>query len=167
MSIYFDHNCGGGTEVYFYNKLKQLTPEQTILRIQEFNNQYKLSIFSHNNSFEIFYSWENLKKILSQINNSTIIINNLVGYEKRFEILKFVNFLKKQKADSNNKIKALGHDYFSICPSWNLINEKKQYCKLPNKNDCEKCFNINKNIKKKWEISKAGEILGATFIMIQ
>ena len=149
MDVYFDHNCGGGTEVYFFNQLKELTPEKTVLRIQEFNNLYKLSIFSHNNVFEVFFDWKNMRKILSKINNSRFIINNLVGYNKRVDLLNLIALLKQQ----NNRIVALGHDYFSICPSWNLINYTGTFCKVPNKAECQQCGNKNKNTFDKYGVN--------------
>ncbi len=147
LCIYFDHIYGGGAEFYFYSKLKEALPNKTVIRIQELRSNYKISIYSNENIFEIFYSWNELKKLLLQINNSEIYINNLVGYKRIYELL---NFLAQTKIN-NNKIMMLGHDYFPICTSWNLINNKGEYCDIPSIDICKKCAKNNSYVFKKHE----------------
>jgi len=165
MYVYFDHGLGGGTETYFFNKLKTHNLSETVLRIQEINQQYKLSIFSQNNCFEIFCNLKELENILLNIKDSQIVINNLVSYTKILHIFKLLKNLKNQ----NNKIIVKGHDYYSICPSWHLINKLGQYCYLPDEIKCQDCY-INNNyielrsIKNLKEIKEWRKIWGEFYI---
>lgn len=149
--IYFDHHYGGGTEVYFFNKLKSKENSSSIIRIQEINNQYKITLFENENFFEMYLDFKSLFEMLGTLKNAQIILNNLVGYQNIFELLKSIKNLKI----NNNKIISKGHDYFQICPSWNLRSEIDNYCDIPDEKKCQNCFLknpiISKNYKKQFK----------------
>lgn len=137
--LFFDLSLGGGTESYFYNKVKILRENNLVLRIQYLNDLalYKLSLYD-NEHYKYFYikSLDALTMILKQLNLSEIIINNLVGYPNLIGMLGLIGNLK----NPSTKVSARGHDFYPICPSYTLMNDCNEFCNLPDAELCENCF---------------------------
>ena len=130
MVLYFDHSLGGGTDTYFQNQICKLTENDVYVRVQYLlvPQNYKISIYTKEKlGINIANSTEDiLYKILNSLQFNTIIINNLVGYPKVKSIL---NFVKMYKLEFKNvKVIVKGHDFYSICPEWNLLDYDNCYC---------------------------------------
>lgn len=151
--LYFDHALGGGTDVYSKCQINQLKRDENVWRIQYLPAKkiFCLTAFTSTKEYaNKFWNLSQLKKIALQANVTEIIINNLVSYANSLSVLDFVDEIKK---NHKNKITVSmrGHDFQSICVSYNLLNDKGVFCNLPDMKVCEQCskhFQLNEKIEK-------------------
>ncbi|MCR5701459.1 MAG: glycosyltransferase [Lachnospiraceae bacterium] len=135
--MYINHCLGGGANDYLINKRNQrlannelvatLFYEHTIgvYRIQVNYQEYELSFFYVNDSV--------LKSELLKYRFDEVIINELVSYPDLFEIMNWiVDYCNTKKS----KLIMLMHDYYSVCPGINLLDDSGAYCDVSHCQDC-------------------------------
>lgn len=142
LIVYFDHSLGGGTETYFFNQLSELFSNVTLLRIQYFlhNESYKITLYNCKDTYEIEeIDFTGLSKIINKLKFNKIILNNIVGYPNVKSVLDLISNYKRKFPSTEIVVK--GHDFYSICPEWNLLNHKNEYCNIETSDiECQKCF---------------------------
>lgn len=140
--LWADHLLGGGTEVYSISQISKLKDTHTVFRLQynPFWDYYLLIV--PNIAIAYVPNVNELKKSLQYIIFSEICINNLVSWADISEMLAFIQEYKTK--NENVKISMRGHDFHSICPSYNLLNCENEFCSLSYKNGCENCI---KNVR--------------------
>lgn len=72
-----------------------------------------------------------------------IVLNNLVGYQNVEQILLLISKLKNKKIP----VEMPGHDYYAVCPFFNLVDHQGKYCDIPDLAVCKTCFSLNKLFK--------------------
>ncbi|MFL5745330.1 MAG: glycosyltransferase, partial [Niastella sp.] len=156
LVLFFDHDLGGGTNLYSKNYL-QKNPDKVFIYGQYINpnsNQDK------NIAFTINYKDYLLKFGVNDIDNLfavldhygllpyEIIVNNIVSYNKPLSFIKKVVAFKQIK---NIKLSVFCHDYFYLCPNFLLFTENNKFCRLPSDPKvCSSCLdNLDKIIDPK------------------
>ena len=140
--LIFDHNMGGGASDYLEKKLipQELNDGNAVILIR-YDKKMKIFIFEyrHNNNVFIykFEKIEELRYILKYISCQRLYINELITYPDLYLIL---DFILKIKEEYNYKMIAFMHDYYYLCPTYTLLNERQNYCDLPEIALCQKCF---------------------------
>jgi O-antigen biosynthesis protein len=147
--IVFKTNLPGGAHKWFEERsLLEIEKGNQVLEV--FQNEYGQIIgkpFQTEeqknevpNFFE-FQSWDQLREFYRENSGTTkIIFSSLVGYQNPEEVV------NKFGSTSGNFSILPGHDYFSVCPSHNLLNDKNKFCGLPaNLEICRKCLPRNAN----------------------
>lgn len=139
--VAFNHYWGGGADMYLLRERKRV--------LNEGNEFVQVVYMPGSKSFKVEYCYhhyydqtilcaefsEILKLLPQKIDE--IWINELVSYPELFVVLEqIVELAKETKA----KTLFLLHDYFSICPTINLIDYNNSYCDLLDYDDCEKCL---------------------------
>ena len=152
--LIFDHGLGGGANDYIdeYIEKRIKSSNMTILIRYDFNvlKVYNIQFILNNMSFK--YSSNDLSaliKILSKFKINEIFINSLVTYPN---VKECINEIIKLKEISHSKVVLPVHDFFAVCPSYTLLNEKMNYCHVPSDYDtCMNCLN-NSNNKNEFKI---------------
>ena len=143
--LWFDHSLGGGTETYSLNQFAQMRKSsEVIIRIQYFPANKMFGLSAPNNTRLSKYMVNSLSGVydaVHKMNISQIVVNNLVGYPLSTDILGLVAELKNQ---NNAFVSFRGHDFQSICPSFNLINCDGAFCNFKYKSGCETCWRNKK-----------------------
>lgn len=148
--LIIDHSLGGGAEVFIINEIEKIKQNNAVYRLQFYPRgiYYKITIYYKN--IKIIRKIRFYKKVqgfLDSIFFSKLIYNDAVGYEKAILVLDLI----KRAARKGTKIIVLGNDYHTICPSYNLINDKREFCSIPEDfSICLKCFpgiQLSSNIK--------------------
>jgi GT2 family glycosyltransferase len=153
-TLIFDHNLGGGTNYYINEEIEKRIKEQQLICIIKFDFIYsKKYICRFVNKKKLFlFSLNTLNELFDFIQNFTfneIFVNSLVSYE---DVYSSIIRIKKLKEINGSKLIIPIHDYFPICPSFTLLNEKNKYCNIPTDTQiCEKCLSINKGEFKQFE----------------
>ncbi|MFT6835916.1 MAG: glycosyltransferase involved in cell wall biosynthesis [Francisellaceae bacterium] len=142
-TIIFDHELDGGTKLFRQRKVQDLLSNDAavllILSNDRISNesvilqlvQNKVAPESHiTNTRELFI-------FLNSINPQNIEINSLVTY--RPFMLFLSNLHTYLKNIGPKKLNIAFHDYYPICPSFNLLNSKWQYCHVPENSVCRQC----------------------------
>jgi len=177
--LFFDHNLGGGANHYLDDKIKdiQTNDEKSVIFLirYDFQNEKGFLIETIYQKEVLKYyaeTFDELKSFLGLMSYNEIFINSLVSYNNIQDMLEFILTIKEF-----NKAKLIVpiHDYFPVCPNYNLLNENYTYCNIPTDcNDCINCLIKNsgefkifeqtidiKQWRKNWSIflEKADEIL--------
>lgn len=136
--LWLDHVLGGGTETYSQNQFSKLKDTQTIFRLQynPFYDCYMLTV--PQTAAGCIPNFGALKKTLQHFVFSEICVNNLVCWHDIPEMLALIQNYKTK--NTQVKISMRGHDFYSICPSFNLLNCDNEFCRVSYKNGCENCI---------------------------
>ena len=145
LHLIFDHNIGGGANVYAKELIEKYEKEQKnilYIRFDFYAGKYILSHFfqSYRSNFAVS-TFEDLKKLLEQLNFQEIFLNNLVSYKDIFSLLDYISILVIK--DSTIRLIIPIHDFYCICPSYTLINNENNYCNVPSLDTCQKCMQTN------------------------
>ena len=140
--LYFDHNLSGGATSYLEKK-KNTDFQQgmctSTVRYDHINGGYRFDF--ENGDIKLSYQVKEFEDILiigRWMHWDEIWINELVTYPEIWDTLELIVEIKEQQ---RAKIVMLMHDYFSICPSVNLMTEDFHYCGLPGGEKCQECYN--------------------------
>ena len=138
--LIIDHNLGGGANVYrcryVEDRLKEGIPcivAHNNLWFYE-SRDYSLKVYSLKQKEPIdlhFSTWADCEQWLMGISISRIVYNNLVYNPSVARVLKFI-------VSSRAPLLLLMHDFFPICPFYNLIDSNGTYCQA--KGSCEACI---------------------------
>ena len=137
----FDHNLGGGATNYLIGKRKKYLKEgYTFIVVSfDFNNEsYIINYFCGQYDVRLHVKKaENLMNVIEYFKVNEIWINELVTYPQLYELLNDIRCFSKKY---NIVVKMLIHDFFSVCPTINLIDYKEQYCGIPDCRICNECL---------------------------
>ncbi len=138
----FDHGLGGGATKYLEEKRKEWTDNDYIFGIIRYDQEkkvYKIS-FKKEKEYELDFVAKNLsllQQIMESFSVSEVWVNELVTYPDIYGVLDYV---RKYSEKNNVPVKMLMHDFFSLCPTVNLVNHRGIYCDLPEQEICESCI---------------------------
>ena len=144
LYLMFDHSLGGGANHYADERIEQyLLEEKNILLIKydfysacyTLRHRYKQYDFS----FKIT-AFEALTAFIESLDITELFVNNLVSYKAPQKILTYLNHLAE---DENIDTIVPIHDFYPLCPSYNLLNEKGHYCEVPSLETCKTCMQSN------------------------
>lgn len=142
--VAFDHILGGGATEYLIEKKKaELKKGKRFITIRfDINNTRYLFNYEYR-KYQIEFWARDLEEVFANILRvDEIWINELVTYPDLYQVLeKIVNFKEKHHAH----LKMLLHDFFSICPAVNLMDEKGEYCKAAESKRCDECIPANRS----------------------
>jgi len=136
-TIIFDHNFGGGANIYTEQLVKNIQVDGgTVLRIYCSDAVWFVQwIGDCDGMLFCTSSIEDVFAILSVSRSESIIINSLYGFpDIPLVISKIVGLVRTLKATLDVKI----HDFYAICPSPHLLNFEGKYCGVPQ--DLKKCL---------------------------
>ena len=139
--LIFDHNLGGGASEYLDDKIRQILSAGESAIIIRYDITQWFFLFEYKCKEYVFrYRFdkaENLENVLNYLRCNEIIVNELVTYPDVYGLLRFIT---EMKSEYKMKLTMYIHDYFSVCPMINLINNKHVYCRLPSQDVCDDCF---------------------------
>jgi len=145
--LIFDHNLSGGAHDYITEDItERVNSSQTICLIRyDFNGtkQYIIELITRTEQL-IFNtkSLDEISRLIQGIRSDEIFINSLVMYPDINGIVSLICDIKKR---SSLKVIVPIHDFFSLCPSYTLLDETMKYCNIPtNFERCDKCLIKNK-----------------------
>lgn len=144
INLYFNHNIGGGATMYLQKRINEIisiSDSNMVVSYDVIGKKY-LFDFKYKN-YNISYDFtkiDDIIGILHKLRIKNIYINELVTYPNLYYLLEKLMELKYKK---NIKIIMLLHDFYSICPTINLMNYKGCYCGIPSIDKCEKCIRKN------------------------
>ncbi|MCC2644816.1 MAG: glycosyl transferase group 1 family protein [Burkholderiales bacterium] len=143
IKLIFSHFWGGGTELFLQD---YLLDNELIILVRSLNQTSVDNIEIINNKKLINkYTFTEIDKLLNELsllNIAKIEINHLMTLENLNHALKDIT---KYIVDNNIPTLFYLHDYFSLCPTINLLNNEGKFCELPiNEEICNNCLSKNK-----------------------
>ncbi|HCW52900.1 MAG TPA: hypothetical protein DG753_03985 [Clostridium sp.] len=142
ITIYFDHNIGGGASNYLKTKMdKDISKNIVLIKYDIPTGSYLINYLYKDYNLKYYLrNFNEIIEFIKDINVSMICVNELVTYPDLYNTLKELKNIKKTK---NIHIRMMLHDYFAICPTTNLLDDKKVFCNLPDIERCEQCLKVN------------------------
>ena len=147
-TLVLNHSLGGGATSYIEQK------EQAILRQGEACCTIKCNydvgrievVYKYKDSvvkFKAFKLFE-IEELIKRIAPKKILINQFVSFSYLYELMQLViNY----KEENGAELTLLGHDFYFVCPTVNLLNESDEYCGIPSLEKCEQCLKNSNEIK--------------------
>ncbi|WPS00314.1 glycosyltransferase [Klebsiella aerogenes] len=144
MIFFLDHDLGGGANHYRNQLIHSKIAEGYSALVLAFDIKtlsYKLLVMSE--TCDAAYKIPNEQFIfdmLSVLAIKEIVYNTGVSFINPETI---PGFLLDMKLKTKAKLTTLAHDFFPICPSHFLINDKGKYCDIPTPDVCQSCLKNN------------------------
>jgi len=142
--LIFDHNLGGGANIYANELIEQYTHKKIntlLIKYDFYSNSFKL--FHRYKEYEFNFkisTFEELQLFIGKLNIKEIFLNSLVSFKNCTGLLEYFNLLIN---DTKGNLIIPIHDYYVVCPSYTLINEKGKYCNVPSLEECKACMEKN------------------------
>lgn len=144
----FDHNLGGGASKYLLDKKEScISAGQAfaIIRFDFVKEVYGINFYSPYCELKLHIKQrENWMKVAKLLDVNEIWINELVTYPDLYLLLREIQDFSKK---NNIPIRMLIHDYFSVCPTINLLNWEERYCGVPSCGECNECLKKVKSLQ--------------------
>lgn len=144
-NLYINHNIGGGATEYLVRRIKgdiANFESATVVMYDYVRNRYNIEFHFGEYDFKYFISsLDGFKIIFECFSIQKVYINNLVTYPRIEDV---IDMLISNKSIYKYDLIMLMHDYYSICPTTNLLDWKGRYCRVPEDiSVCENCINNN------------------------
>lgn len=140
-TVLFDHNGGGGSNIYTEELMKTIHAEGgTTLRVYCFDAIWFVQ-WSDDRTLFSTSSIEDLFEVLSVSRSANIVVNSLYGYPDIKEaVVNIIRLAQGLSATLDFKI----HDFHALCPSPHLSNFEDKYCGIPRDAlVCKECLEKN------------------------
>lgn len=139
-AIIFDHNGGGGANIYTQQLVKTIHADHgSVLRIYCFEAVFFVQWICDGDGM-LFYtsSIDEVFEKLAALQSDNIILNSLYGFtDVALTISKITKLAKTLDAKLDVKV----HDFYAACPSPHLLNFEGKYCGVPQDQDkCSHCL---------------------------
>jgi GT2 family glycosyltransferase/glycosyltransferase involved in cell wall biosynthesis len=145
--VYFDHELGGGANIYTDNLIRDEREEKVIICISFIHPNHNIKKrYSVRYYYKDYYNFIHidtlveLKDFFEFIKVDELIIGSLITHEN---LVNIISFLKEIIHSQHCKSKYLIHDYHSICPNFTLMFNGESFCNIP---DFKKCATCLKNL---------------------
>ncbi len=137
----FHSELAGGSNIYIQRYAEHRRNEKAVTVLIRYRRSTRL--------YQIEYQWGKYKAILDMksldevfafcdtMELNQVIVNHLVTYPNVREHLKRIREYAEEKGI---RLMAMVHDYYLICPSMYLMNEKEEYCGIHTLSQCEHCL---------------------------
>ncbi len=141
--LVFDHGVGGGANEY--TRLK-LVGDGINLIVSPDNSQHNyrviLAVKGRKPVAYRLLDQKDISTVVEKLNCRDVVINELVSYPALAGFLEYLVEFKKDQPDLQYTY--ITHDYYSICPSFHLLDHTGNYCGIPEDlARCDACLSRN------------------------
>ena len=141
--IVFDHAMGGGANQYRDRVVAARLAEGDRVILATYNLptlDYRLHLMKENAEPRVWRAstFVALENVLERFENTELFVNSPVSFD---EPLLLADWLARMKADFPAvRLVVTTHDYFSVCPSFVLLDADGKYCGIPEISRCAPCL---------------------------
>ncbi len=141
LSLMIDNNLGGGTTLYREQWIQRQKDSggAVVLLYHDFHRlRYFLRYVTRerDESFETD-SLDGFLMLAAAVKFDDILLNNVCSFPDPLLVACLSRRLKRL---TGTKLTVAVHDYLSVCPSWNLLNGRGQFCGVPDIIQCRRCL---------------------------
>ncbi len=143
VCVVFDHNLGGGANQYRRALLDERLSNGSVVLLCTYNLptlDYRLQVFRPGGGEAIYRisSFVGLERILREAPVTELFLNSPVSFDEPLVFADWVSTMRA--ANPRAKLTFAVHDYFSVCPSFVLLNADGRYCGIPDVSVCATCL---------------------------
>lgn len=141
ITLIIDHYLGGGANFYREERIHALLQTgQTALLLC--NDSIKRTfilgyITAERRCYTEIQTLSAVSQLVTQLRLYEILVNNVFSYH---DALHLPTFLLQLKHATSAKLTLLLHDYFMLCPSFNLMDANLHFCDIPAVTRCHSCL---------------------------
>ena len=143
-SFVIDHDMGGGANNFREELVAELLKSGKTVMILKNSLPLLVNILelrTNCNSAQFHVSdYNHLEGILESFNVTEIIYNNAVSFIDTDVLVSFVSTWTRRKAIP---LRLMVHDFYMVCPSFNLLDLRGRYCGVPDYGTCRACLPRN------------------------
>jgi GT2 family glycosyltransferase len=139
----FGHTLGGGSELYADNLTDSLATDAIVIDLRyDYHTGCHVFDYQGDGTDTTFLLPERgpeaFDAMMSLLGSDYVFVNQLVSWPTPLDYARTI-------ASHDVDYTLFAHDFFSICPSWHLLNEKREYCGIPEDLDrCQQCIDQNR-----------------------
>ena len=148
--LIINHSLGGGATTYVKRKIEKEknTKNHFVCSLLPDNKTFRLESYIDDDQIAVNFNYNNInvnfiKELCSILIVDKIFINQLIGYPLT-EIIEMI-------CTSNIQYDYFVHDFFCVCPRYNLLNDDYKYCN--DETDANICNDCIRNVIKSNDIS--------------
>lgn len=137
--VILDHRWGGGATSYAKRKRQEFLRRDCKVSVIQYDEGLNLYlVVSRLDEMERRFSAHDLDAALRAIGSiDEIWVNEIVSFPNVSQLLQFLPIVAREH---DAALVFPVHDYFELCQSYNLIDDRKEFCGLPDHDVCSKCF---------------------------
>lgn len=141
-----DHTIGGGANAYRQAMVQDtLSDGKRAVMMLTFNSTLaEMSLHVQYRDYQTEFRVDKAEDLVALgdfVPLSEIVYNNLVSFDRPTVVLDAVCQLKVR---TGARMTMAIHDYFPICPSFNLLDVAGSFCGIPDVNTCRTCLPANR-----------------------
>ena len=132
---------GGGANRYRDQRLAQALELEQIVALLTYRlseDRYRLELCD-GDSIVLVTTGQlaELGELLRRLTLGRILLNNLVSYP---DVRRMIDTIRRVTASSGAKLELPLHDFFAVCPSFNLLDDRQEFCGVPELDRCRACI---------------------------
>ena len=146
LALVIDHDLGGGANIYRHSLMGRLAAEgfaPILLFAHHGVLAYQL-VGKQGGQTRTAYV-EDLNELFESLSSASfqhIVFNNILSFPAPMAFVeRLTNWLRMRRGEE--QFIFLVHDYYCICPSWLLLNDRGKYCGIPDTTVCTNCLPAN------------------------
>ncbi len=144
--VMFDHNVGGGANFYSAEQAQRfLDAGRHVLRVY-----YDLSeaafrverIDGGARTSVLLSALDSLLSLAELVRVEAVFMNNLYTFEDPLYAIRTMLRLKRR---AGARLTVTLHDYYGVCPEFNLLDVNRRFCGVPDAQSCRNCLCDNRS----------------------
>jgi glycosyltransferase involved in cell wall biosynthesis len=144
FEIIVDHELGGGANVYRQRRLAARAgrgaPAARVTAAAE-DGSVAISFRHEGNDYGFrLPAWDHFDVLVPGGTRVRWVLNSAVGMARAAQCL---DYLAGRARRRGNRLNICLHDYYPVCPSYNLLDREGRYCGVPDLATCARCLPAN------------------------
>lgn len=142
--LVFHNTLGGGADAYIRQyTAKRLIEGAAVALVRYLRPEQQYQIEYHWKQLICRFSCHTLEEVLNfaeRMDMDQLIVNQLVTYPDLPTHLTRIREFAEQRG---MRLMFMAHDYYLICPSIYLLNDRYEFCHIPHISECDHCLQRN------------------------
>ena len=143
VTLVFDHNMGGGANHYRRTLIGERVAAGGTVLLCTYNLptlDYRLTLHApgaEERTFRIS-TFLVLETLVERVPVAEFFVNSPVSFDEPLLFAEWIAYTRAEHPRSRLVVSA--HDYFSVCPSFVLLDADGRYCGIPDLEQCARCL---------------------------
>jgi glycosyltransferase involved in cell wall biosynthesis len=143
VTLVIDHNMGGGANHYRREVLAQRAAAGEAALLCTYNLpalEYRVHLFRPGNPDRVWAtsSFTMLERLVEEGRVAELFVNSPVSFD---EPLVLAEWLARMRTENRGvRLTLTTHDYFTVCPSFVLLDADGRFCGIPSISECDTCL---------------------------
>jgi len=143
VTLVVDHNMGGGANHYRRGILERHLAQGEMALLCTYNLpvlEYRVHLFAPGAPEKVWAisTFMALEPLVEEGRVGELFVNSPVSFDEPLLLAEWLARMRTENPDVRLTVTA--HDYFSVCPSFVLLDADGRFCNIPSISECERCL---------------------------